>query len=191
VFCSVIGASRHHRARLFRAKALAEQAVAEVGLETIVFAPSIVYAPGDRWLTTINRLALLPALPVSGRGTALFEPIWAEDVADCLVASLKRQAPPDGHARYELAGPHVLSENEIVHLALSAAGRRRRIVHVPTPVASRGLRALESALGPRTPATWDEAELMQIPLLAARGVADAQALGVRPRAMRDVLAAAG
>jgi len=191
VFCSVIGASSHHRARLFRAKALAEQAVADVALETTVFAPSIVYTPGDRWLTLLNRLALLPALPVSGRGATLFEPIWAEDVADCMMASLRGPAPAGGHARYELAGPDVLSQNEIVHLALSSSGRRRRLVHVPTPIASRGLRALESALGPRAPATWDEAELMQIPLLAAHGSADAEALGVRPRAMRDVLAATG
>src|SRR5271156_3034488 len=187
VFCSVIGASRHHRARLFRAKALAEQAVSEVGLQTTVFAPSIVYAPGDRWLTLMQRLALLPALPVSGRGTALFQPIWVEDVAGCVMAALAQPAAGP-HARFELGGPEILSENEILHLALSTAGRRRRLVHVPTPVVSRSLRALEAVLGPRSPATWDEAELMQIPLLAARGSKDAESLGVRPRAMRDVLA---
>ncbi len=52
VFFSVLGASTHHRARLHRAKALAEQAVTEASLHTTVFAPSIVYAPGDRWLAT-------------------------------------------------------------------------------------------------------------------------------------------
>ena len=46
VFFSALGASIHHRARFFRAKALAEQAVEEAGLDSIVFAPSIVYAPG-------------------------------------------------------------------------------------------------------------------------------------------------
>jgi NADH dehydrogenase len=39
--------------------------------------------------------------------------------------------------------------------------------------------------------TWDEAELMQIPLVSARGSADAERLGVHPRAMRDVLTVAG
>ena len=70
VFFSVLGASTHHRARFFRAKALAEQAVAEAELRSTVFAPSIVYAPGDRWLTLLERMALLPAMPVSGRGRA-------------------------------------------------------------------------------------------------------------------------
>jgi len=192
LFCSVLGASRHHRGRLFRAKALAEQAVTEAALDTTVFAPSIVYAPGDRWLTLLARLALLPVMPVSGRGTALFEPIWVQDVADCVMATIARPAQDGGeHVRYELAGPEVLSENEIVRLTLEAAGRRRPIVHVPTPLVSRSLRAIEAVLGPRAPATWDEAELMQIPLLSARGVADAGRLGVSPRAMGDVLAARG
>src|SRR6476661_7607277 len=70
VFFSVLDASTHHRARFFRAKALAEQAVGEARLESTVFAPSIVYAPGDPWLTLLERLALLPVVPVSGRGHA-------------------------------------------------------------------------------------------------------------------------
>src|SRR6202166_5063272 len=51
VFFSVLGACTHHRARFFRAKALAEQAVSEASLQTTVFSPSIVYAPGDPWMT--------------------------------------------------------------------------------------------------------------------------------------------
>jgi uncharacterized protein YbjT (DUF2867 family) len=57
VFFSALGASTHHRARLLRAKALAEQAVREADLSSIVFAPSIVYAPGDPWLTLLERMA--------------------------------------------------------------------------------------------------------------------------------------
>src|ERR1700686_1214849 len=45
LFFSVLDASTHHRARFFRAKALAEQAVREPDMHATVFAPSIVYAP--------------------------------------------------------------------------------------------------------------------------------------------------
>jgi uncharacterized protein YbjT (DUF2867 family) len=93
VFFSVLGASTHHRARFFRAKALAEQAVGEADLQSIVFAPSIVYAPGDPWLTLLERMALLPVMPVSGRGRASYQPIWAEDVADCVIAALHAAGP--------------------------------------------------------------------------------------------------
>jgi uncharacterized protein YbjT (DUF2867 family) len=188
VFFSVLGASTHHRARLHRAKALAEQAVTEASLRTTVFAPSIVYAPGDRWLTLLERMALLPAMPVSGRGRASYEPIWAEDVAGCVIAAL-RMAGGEHHRRYELAGPEVLSHNDIVRTVLRSLHRNRPLVHVPTPIVSRTLRLLEAAMGPSAFATWDEAELMEVPMLSARGSADAVSLGVTPAPMQAVLGA--
>jgi uncharacterized protein YbjT (DUF2867 family) len=188
VFFSVLGASTHHRARLHRAKALAEQAVTEASLRTTVFAPSIVYAPGDRWLGLLERMALLPAMPVSGRGRASYEPIWAEDVASCVIAAL-RTADGEHHRRYELAGPEVLSHNDIVRTVLRSLHRNRPLVHVPTPIVSRTLRLLEVAMGPSAFATWDEAELMEVPMLSARGSADAVGLGVTPAPMHAVLGA--
>ena len=93
VFFSAIGASLHSRARFFRAKALAEQAVEESDLATTVFAPSIVYSPDDPWIRLLRHLSLLPALPVVGDGKARFQPIWAGDVADCVIAELDRKPP--------------------------------------------------------------------------------------------------
>ena len=103
LFFSALGASTHHRSRCFRAKAHAEQAVREAGLRSTVFASSLIYAPQDPWLTLLERLALLPVMPVSGRGRAVFQPMWAEDVADCVIAAL--HAPEsEQRERYELAG---------------------------------------------------------------------------------------
>jgi len=186
VFFSVLDASTHHRARFFRAKALAEAALTSASVHSTVFASSIVYAPGDHWLTLLERLALLPLVPVSGRGRAVYQPIWVEDVADCVVGELREDhgAP---HARYELAGPDMLSHSEIVRTVLRSMGRTRPLVHVPTPLVSRGLRLLEAAWGPQAPVTWDEAELMEVTMTSARGVADAEALGVTPAHMRAVL----
>src|ERR1700758_2030121 len=118
VFFTALDASTHHRARFFRAKALAEQAVTEAQLRSIVFAPSLVYAPGDRMLRLLERLALLPAMPMSGRGRAIYQPIWSEDVADCVMTALTRShgAPAGGAQleRYELAGPETLTHRDII-----------------------------------------------------------------------------
>jgi uncharacterized protein YbjT (DUF2867 family) len=190
LFFSVLDASTHHRARFFRAKALAEQAVREASVQSIVFASSIIYAPGDPYLTLLARLALLPAMPVSGRGHALYQPIWAEDVADCVIGALRGAGgSSDGarHTRFELAGPDTLSYNEIARAVMRSLGRSRPLLHVPTPVVSRSLRLVQAAWGPRAFATWDEAELMEVAMISARGVADAQALGVSPQPMRAVL----
>jgi uncharacterized protein YbjT (DUF2867 family) len=186
MFFSALGASTHHRTRCLRAKAVAEQAVREADLSSTVFASSIVYAPGDPWLTLLERLALLPIMPVSGRGRALYQPIWAEDVADCVIAVL-RGPGRERHTRYELAGPETLSHNDIVHTVLNSLSRKRPLLHVPTPIVSRGLRLLERAMGPRAPATWDEAELMEVSMTSPRGAADAERLGVAPQRMAAVL----
>jgi NADH dehydrogenase len=191
VFLSALGASTHHRARFFRAKALAEQAVREADMESTIFSVSIVYAPGDRWLTLLERLALLPLMPVSGSGHARFQPIWAEDVADCLIATLRAtNSTPASGAHHELAGPQTLDHSDIVRVVLRAAGRPKPLLHVPTPIVSRSLRAIEALTGSRSLVTWEEAELMETSMLSARGSADAEALGVVPRRMELVLGGA-
>jgi uncharacterized protein YbjT (DUF2867 family) len=172
-----------------RAKSLAERAVRDSGLRHTVFAPSIVYAPGDHWLTLLERLALLlPVMPVPGAGRTLYQPIWADDVADCVMAVLDGTAA-DGADRYELAGPDTLSYRDIVELALRSFGRRRPIVPVPMPLVKRLLRLARMVAGDAVFATWDEAELMEVPMTSRSGTADAERLGVRPMPMRAVLGA--
>jgi NADH dehydrogenase len=171
--------------------------VRDAGVHSIVFAPSIVYAPGDPRLTLLERLALLPVMPVSGRGRAAFQPIWADDVAACVVAALRTDiGRPSGnagtvvarsHERYELAGPETLSHTEIVRTFVRSINRNRPLVHVPTPIVSRALRMLERTAGSHAVATWDEAELMETTMTSPRGAADAEALSVRPQRMAAVL----
>ncbi|QEC46602.1 NAD-dependent epimerase/dehydratase family protein [Baekduia soli] len=182
---SALSASAHDRTRFLRAKALAEQAVLASDLQRLVLAPSLVYAPGDVFMTLLGHMALAPVVPVSGRGRARFEPIWAADVAACVTALIAGGG--DGRERYELAGPEVVTHTELVRRLLQAAGRPRPLVHVPTAVVSRVLRATEAILGSRAPATWDQAELMEVSMISACGVADARALGVDPRPMTAVL----
>ena len=186
-FFSAINAALHSRTRFFRAKALAERAVQEAAFDSTVFAPSIIYTPGDPWLTLLERLSLLPAVPISGSGRALYQPIWAEDVADCVAAALANGDSP--RRRHELAGPDALSYDAIVRTALRPLGRRRPLVHVPLPAVRASLRALERVVGPAVFATWEEAELMEEPMTAERGTADAEALGVHPLPMSAVLGA--
>ena len=175
IFFSAMNASHHSRTRFFRAKALAEDAVVASTLDTTVFRPSIIYTPGDPWLTLLDRLSRLPAMPVSGSGKARYQPVWAEDVADAVVNGLS-----SSESAYELAGPEVLSYDDIVRTVLRASHRRRRLVHVPLPIVRATLRILRFA-------TWDEAELMEEPMTTERGTADIETLGVSPRPMSAVI----
>jgi uncharacterized protein YbjT (DUF2867 family) len=191
VFFSATGASTRSRARMMRAKAIAERAVVDSSLEHTVFAPAWVYAPGDPFMRVVERMSLLPVMAISGSGRARFEPIWAQDVVDCVLAALPGGSHADAAigARYELAGPEILSYEQIVDLTLRSLGRRRPIVKIPTGAVRRGLNLLELLTGPTAFATWDEAELLEESLLAKDGIADAQRLGVTPKPMRAVLGA--
>jgi NADH dehydrogenase len=183
VFFSALNASVAQRTRFFRAKWLAEQAVDSSPLQTTIFAPSIVYDHSDPWITLLRRFSFLPVLPVSGDGQARFEPIWAQDAARCVVAALA-QGDRD---RYELAGPDTLSYDEMSDLVSRIAGRPRALVHMPLPLIRASLIAARSIVGEAVFATWEEAELMEVPMVSERGTADAEALGVEPRRMIDVL----
>jgi uncharacterized protein YbjT (DUF2867 family) len=191
VFFSAMGATGFQRTRFFRSKALAERAVMDSPLRTTVFAPSIVYRPGDPWISLLQRLSILPAVPISGSGGSRYQPIWARDVASCVVTSVNgsdgKRSDDGGSRRYELAGPEVLSYDEIVERVLEASGRDRPLLHVPVPLVRTGLRALGLLAGPSVFATWEEAELMEVPMTSERGTADAEGLGVEPRPMGAVL----
>jgi uncharacterized protein YbjT (DUF2867 family) len=184
VFFSALDAGAAQRTRFFRAKWVAERAVASSPLETSIFAPSIVYDRSDPWITLLRRFSFLPVLPVSGEGRAVFQPIWARDVAECVVAALAGEtlAP-----RYELAGPETMSYDEMSDLVSRIAGRPRELVHVPLPLIKASLVGLRAVFGEAVFATWEEAELMEVGMVSERGAGDAQALGVEPRRMVDVL----
>lgn len=184
-FFSALDAQAAQRTRLFRAKWLAERAVLSSPLRTTVFAPSIVYDRSDPWITLLRRFSFLPVLPVSGEGQARFQPIWAADAAQCVVGALEAAEP---RARYELAGPETLTYDQMSDLVSRIAGRPRPLVHIPLAVVRAGLIGLRAIWGETVFATWEEAELMEVSMVTERGPADAQALGVEPRRMGDVLA---
>jgi len=189
VFFGTIGAGLHAPTRFARAKELARRAVEGSNMQTTVFSPSIVYSPGDPWLNVLTRFSYLPAMPISGSGAALYQPIWADDVADCVMAALELLGDAERRS-FELAGPESLSYEDIVRTALRPTGRSRPFVHVPPPIVRGSLRMLERLTGPAAFATREEAALLEEPMTSPRGTADAEALGVTPLRMSAVLGSA-
>jgi uncharacterized protein YbjT (DUF2867 family) len=169
LFISPLGAAAQHPLRAYRAKALAEQAVAGAAMATATFASSLIYAPED------SRPRLL-----AGPADARVQPICAADVAGCLLASLARSG--DGHERHELAGPHELSWRGFAALAA-----RGRVLALPPAALRPALRAYEALAGPAALLTWDEAARTGAEMTTPRGTADAAALGITPRAPAEVL----
>lgn len=188
VYFSALNASATQRTRFFRAKWLGEEAVRSSPLETVIFRPSIVYDHSDPWVRLLRRFSFLPAIPVSGTGRAAYQPVWARDVAEAVTTALAERAD---HREFDLAGPEVLTYNEMSELVGRLSGRPRPLIHVPLPLVWLGLSALHRIFGEAVFATWQEAELMRVSMISERGTADLESLGIEPRPMAGVLGSTG
>lgn len=184
VFFSALNASATQRTRFFRAKWLGEEAVRSSPLETMIFRPSIVYDHSDPWVRLLRRFSFLPAIPVSGTGRAAYQPVWARDVAEAVERALASRAD---HREFDLAGPEVLTYNQMSELVGRLSGRPRPLIHVPLPVVWLGLTALHRIFGEAVFATWQEAELMRVSMISPRGSSDLEGLGISPLSMAEVL----
>lgn len=188
VYVSSIGASPYAASRFIRSQALARNAVSASGIEPLIFDASIIYAPDDPWLSIVSKLSHFPVMPVPGDGKTLFQPIWADDAADAITSAILKGSNSLDH-RLELAGPEVLSHDQILKAAMNHFGRRKPLLHLSPTWTRRLLQLQEMYLGPSAFASWDEAQLMEYPTAARRGTADVNALGVEPMAIGDVLPA--
>lgn len=185
VFFSALGARPWARPRLLRAKAVAEQIVRESGLRATIVRPSLVYARGDRYLQTIEACARgLGFVPLIGRGTARYRPIWADDVAACAQRLVALTSLP---ATVELCGPELLTQRQFCAAVLEALGLGRPLVPMPWPLVHRVLAWGSSLAGDAVPAP-DEAELLlESGLCVDSTAADVRSLGVEPLPVARVL----
>ncbi len=183
-YFSALNASPVQRTRFFRSKWAGEEAVRSSALETMIFRPSVVFDQSDPWVTLMRRFSFLPVMPVSGNGRSEYQPIWADDAAAAVMASLRSGTG----GTWDLAGPERLTYSQMSSLVARLAGRPRPLWHVPLPLMHLGLSTLYRLFGESVFATWQEAELMQVSMTSAKGSRDVEALGVKPRPMAQVLA---
>ncbi|MDB4894919.1 MAG: putative NADH-ubiquinone oxidoreductase [Firmicutes bacterium] len=114
----------------FQGKLMAEQAVRESGIPYTIFRPSWVYGPDDRTLNKFAAFArLLPFIPVIGNGRTRVQPVFVDDVAEAVAASIAMEKAA-GQV-YEIGGPQELTMDEIIRTMLKAMGRQRPLVHHP------------------------------------------------------------
>lgn len=188
VYVSSFGASQISPSRFIRTQALAAEAVKHSGLEAVIFEAGIIYAPDDPWITLMRELAKLPVMPVIGNGKAAFQPIWAEDAADAITATLLKEIATPG-APIALAGPDAFTQDQILQIVMRHFGAQKPLLHIPKGFARNVLDWQERRAGQAALATWDQVALLQESILSQRGTGDLKVLGVDPLPMPDVLPA--
>jgi len=141
----------------------AENALKDSGLAWTIFRPSIIFGPGEQ-VHFISQLADLvrsaPIVPVVGKGDARFQPVQLDDVADSFIAALRD--PTTADATYDLAGPDVLTYEEILDEVMRALGKQKPKVHVPVGVMSPVMALLSALPVVEPPVTTQQLKMLKL-----------------------------
>ncbi len=144
---SALGTRPGARSRYHQTKWAAEEAVRSSGLTWTIFRPSVIYGPGDGFVTLLARMVRrLPVVPVIGSGLQRLQPVPVEHVAEGFARALA--FPAAEKQVYEVGGPRPVTMLELLDAVARALGRRRaRKVHVPLSVMRPLARALHRLPG--------------------------------------------
>jgi uncharacterized protein YbjT (DUF2867 family) len=184
VYVSAIGAAYGPKFPYWHAKWQAEQAVTAGNLNQTVLRPSLAFGPEDDFFNRLERLirrALM--VPVAGSGRTCFQPIWVEDVAECVVACLKDSV--HDHETVEIGGPEYFTYNEIVDLLRRKLGSRKPKIHVPLWLMRPTTRVLQTVL-PSPPVTTDQLAMLEKDNITELDAVP-KAFGFTPKSLRDWL----
>lgn len=123
---SALHAGKRAPSEYLRSKAAGEEVVANSGLLTTIFRPSVIFGARDSFINTFaSLLRKLPFLPL-GCADARFQPVSVDDVAKAFAQALDTPAT-EGQA-YDLCGPNVYTLKEIVEYTAQVLDVKRRII---------------------------------------------------------------
>ncbi|MBU3667355.1 MAG: complex I NDUFA9 subunit family protein [Rhodocyclaceae bacterium] len=126
VHMSALHAAKNAPSEYLRSKAAGEEVVAQSGLVTTIFRPSVIFGARDSFINTFaNLLRKLPFLPL-GCAHARFQPVSVDDVAKAFAQALDTPAM-EGQA-YDLCGPNVYTLRELVEYTAEVLDLKRRII---------------------------------------------------------------
>jgi NADH dehydrogenase len=129
---SAMGASEDAPSEYARTKAAGERAVAASGLDWTIIRPSIVFGPGDGFVSLLAPIVRKNPLfiPVIGKGETRFQPVSVYDVARVFADALEK--PETIGRTFEVGGPDVFTLNEIYREIATVVGKRKKpLVHFP------------------------------------------------------------
>jgi len=155
---SALRASPGGPSEYLRSKAAAEAQVKASGLAWTVFQPSVIFGPGDSFLSLFASLLRWSWVVLLAAPEARFQPVFVGDVVKCLVRALN-----DGRTIgqiYPLCGPRTYTLRELVSYVAAICGRSRVILGLGTSLSAIQAAVLELLPGPLL--TRDNLRSMQL-----------------------------
>jgi uncharacterized protein YbjT (DUF2867 family) len=148
--------------RFLRSKGRAQDYVARAAPRWTALRPSSIFGPQDEFFNAIARLVRLTPVvfPLIGGGTAEFQPVSVDDVAEAIVRALADDGTV-GQA-LDLGGPEVLTLGEIERRILRTLGARRLLVPAPVWLLRAPVGLMERVL-PGSPVSGELLDLLAVP----------------------------
>ena len=115
-------------------KAAAIKLVKDSGLDWTVLSPSVMFGPRDGFFNILaNLVRLSPGVtPITGSGTARFQPFAVEDLARAAVQAFADESTVG--KELVLGGPRYWTYREIVDEVVRGMGTRRLLLPMPVPL---------------------------------------------------------
>ncbi|MCC6862071.1 MAG: NAD-dependent epimerase/dehydratase family protein [Bryobacterales bacterium] len=122
----------------------AESLVAISGLHYLILRPTMIIGEKAPVLESLAKLAGAPLTPVFGDGKVKVQPLFVDDLLDCMFSVLSDGYFPN--EALDLGGPQVLSMDELLeHIRLARRQGKARLVHVPVKLVLPLIALLEKA----------------------------------------------
>jgi uncharacterized protein YbjT (DUF2867 family) len=128
IFLSHLGADRASAYPVFKAKGMAENVIVNSGLTYTILRSAPIYGPGDQFTIPLARLLRLSPgfFLLPGEGDSLLQPIWIEDVVNCLIVAADN--PKLLNQTISIGGVEAISLRDILTLVMNKIGINRRLV---------------------------------------------------------------
>jgi uncharacterized protein YbjT (DUF2867 family) len=138
----------------------AEEEVRNSGMEYVILRPSLIFGPGDGFVTQmVDVMKSAPLFrPVIGNGQYRFRPVYIDDVVTCFVSALTNTAAT--HQTIDLGGGEELTLEQMLRAIAECVGIRKPAVHIPFSIMYGSAAVLGTVLR-RPPVTIDQLRMLR------------------------------
>jgi uncharacterized protein YbjT (DUF2867 family) len=150
IYHSLLGADRSSAYPFLRARALAEDAIREAGIQATILRTTLLFGDDDEMTTSLAML--MAATPLfffmPGDGSIVLQPLWVEDLATCIAWAVDE--PDLAGTTHDLGGPEYFTLRELLGIIMRRASLLRILVPTRAPYLRAGAWLLERLL-PHSP----------------------------------------
>jgi len=182
VHMSAIGADPDSPFPFLHSKGRGERAVTGSGIPYVALRPSILFGKGDDFFPKLGFSLHFPVVPVPGDGSARFQPLHVGDLARAIRAALRGTMS----GVHEIAGPDVVTYDELLTETMRGYRRRRPRLHLPVPLMKPAAVAMGLVMAD-PPVTVAQLDLLKVDNVPTRNAIE-QVFGITPRPFRGGLA---